>query len=301
MPTPVLAAGHLSRWSLPAPGGRRWWIDAPPDWTPVEGEDYPSGPPTCDSASAVLTEPVPGPRGALVHEVPWPARLLACLLLERARPGERSDDPDAAQVCRSVGRWTRRLHDHPPTRRDPAQAVRTPWTRRLDEPPAGALAARPHWRELRRRLAIAPNPPTVAAHGELRTDHVLVALTRPPAGPGVAVLGLPGTLPVADPAQDVGSLLGDLLELAVLGCAPAGPAAAAFHAGYRELGATPDPGFRWRVAGYAALKVVEHELRLRRSRGLVTSARSLQRLDAVAREVARRAARLGDADRGPVW
>ena len=44
--------------------------------------------------------------------------------------------------------------------------------------------------------------------------------------------------------------------------------------------------FWLRVSGYAALKVVEHELRLQSSRGLETSAATVDRLDELARRVA---------------
>jgi hypothetical protein len=157
-----------------------------------------------------------------------------------------------------------------------------------------SLAARPDWQTLRSTLQRAGRAERTAVHGELRTDHVVVPSTS--GTPTVAVLGRPGRPAVADPAIDLGSLFGDLFEVALLGSRAAAMAADAAFDGYVD-GDPVDDALWSRAAGYAALKVVDHELRLRASRSVDTSVATVNRLDTLAQRVARELADLAAAPR----
>ncbi len=292
----VLTAPHLSRWSLTGLDGRHLWVDAPPWWTPTpsvgDSAAYTAVP---EDGSWALTSPIVRDGGIVVHEVPWRPSLLASVLVG-ARTPARDTGGDVTPAAHALSRFLGWLHTVPPGEPPTGRVAGPTWVDRLADPPQASLAARPHWQRLGSRLRDAGDRDRTTVHGELRTDHVLVP-SQTGDLPAVVVLRVPGQLIVADPALDLGSLLGDLLELALLGSMPAVRAAQVVRRGYaRER--PRDDAFWSRVAGYAALKVVEHELRLRSSRDVETSATTLDRLDDLARRVATGVAGLADAGQG---
>ena len=298
---PMLTAPHLSRWSLTGLDGRHLWVDAPPWWRPTPSIGGGAAL-TTDPAdgSWAITSPAVGDDGIVVHRVPWRPVLLASVLLGARSP--TGDSLDVVAAAPALSRLLGWLHTAAPGAPPAARMAGPTWVDRLADPPVGSLAARRHWQRLRSRLREAGDGDAATVHGELRTDHVLVP-AEGVAPPQVAVLSLPGQPVVADPALDLGSLLGDLLEVALLGSRPAARAAEVVRQGYARERARSDAfwdsdAFWSRVAGYAALKVVEHELRLRSSRGIETSATTVDRLDALAGRVATGVTDLATAGRG---
>ena len=257
-PVRTLAGPAASRASVALTDGRHLWVDQPADGAAPLGVPvtFPAWLLRADGASVVMSDAA-AVGGALVHETPWPARLLAEQLTSRAAAPER-------ELGVALGRLLRALHQAPACAL-PEQSPHRPAA--LDRVPAartsGLAAVDPACGAALERIVAAWSTEPVVLHGEPGTGHVLVP-ERPTVGPLAVLTGWSGG-PRGPAWFDVGYLIGDLVEIAhllrgvdrerVLALA------AAVREGYDPAGGLP--GSFWHGARDAAVvKVLDHEARI---------------------------------------
>lgn len=251
----------LTRWALGDNGGHHLWVDEP-------------GPLTSTALSAVqpprhvrveemnLPNPVRLTRG-VAWSVPWRPCLLADT--DSWSGSWTNAAPDQHVIAgASVGRFLRRLHAMPPPDRGPGAGVIT----RLMRADVDTLAMRPKWRDRITSLAEHARQAPARIHGEPASGHLLVPAYPDERGPRTSLLGW--TAPILGAAAlDVGYLIGDLLELSVFCTSRTCRVvlrrmASGVRQGYLASGPVPHQ-FWYHAATGAVVKILDHELRLRRA------------------------------------
>ncbi len=263
-PTCRLAGPLAERWSVSDDDNRHLWIDQMQPPTAATAAVTIGGPlPPAVPAADPARDPIrwPGPvwsnQHTTAYRTPWPAQLLADAAVS-ADPRSLTQLP---RLCRDLGTFLSRLHAAPRS----TTSERCTWVQvlaRSDD--SHALSAQLLWSELIQQLTSPADHQTVV-HGHLVTGQILVPAPGQPVGPTRALLLGSRACATGTPEVDLGSLLGDLLELAAF--TPNGPvlleAARALLCAYDAGRAPAARPARELVSVAAALKVVDHERRLR--------------------------------------
>lgn len=254
---------QASRYQLELDDARHLWVDevadgAAPLGVPVT---FPDRVARHDSGVVLSNAATAG--GALVHETPWPATLLA----ERLTTSSARLD---ARVGHGLGSLLRGLHELPAPELAPIAQRRSrrpvALQRVLDVRDRGLAAADP-WSEesLDRLLAAWGHGPLVTLHGEPATGHVLVPHASHDRPAPLAVLTGWSGGPTGPAWFDVGYLIGDLVEVAHLVPADARAEvlalARAVRQGYDPADLLPQE-FWERTRDAAVLKLLDHEARI---------------------------------------
>ncbi len=282
----VLSGPLQSRWSLADDNGAHVWVDVPSaPLTTVPGSDPTSRPPVPLAAGPVHGPQVvageevrlcagPGRLLGRAYRLPWPGRLLAEQLTTTMAVGATAPDLDRAEAdLAATARYLRGLHAlgaaELPAPGQAGTMLPGPVRRVAGRVPPDAPAGDPSLR-VRLQAALDPTPEAGRAllHGEPSTGQLVVP--EAPVGspePVAVLLGWTGAV-AGPPALDIGHLLGDLLELAVFSGGGSGRGvrllqlAEAVRTAYDD-DRPCDPAF-WRLAAQAAaVKVLDHDLRLR--------------------------------------
>ncbi|RZS91373.1 hypothetical protein EV189_0614 [Motilibacter rhizosphaerae] len=235
-------------------GSRHLLVDAPVATAPPELWQVPPAPAAAYAARVALLRS--GPVSAVAaaaagdgwaHPLPWPGSTVA----DDIRTGRGLPD---AEVLRALGALLAGVPDHLPTGdTEPPALVRV--RARARELPGDLVGP------VRDALELLADSARTAVHGQPALGHLVVPASGEPARQAVLTWWVGGTS--APAGWDLGHLLGDLLELAML-VAPGAPGTAAgLLAGSRAVvaghGGTP-PWYQ--VEAAALLKVVDHRLRL---------------------------------------